>query len=79
MTGGTCATASYPQLQKMVDNTPAGPDDRDEWLVEAGLGASRSAAAMTRSAGSTRRPRPRPESRESRPRRNTLEDPRRLR
>ena len=40
MSGGTFATADYPRLQKMVDNTPAGPDDRDEWLVEAGLGAS---------------------------------------
>ena len=40
MSGGTFATADYPRLQEMVDNAPAGRDDRDDWVVEAGLGTS---------------------------------------
>ena len=40
MTGGTFATADYPRLQEMVGNALAGCDDRDDGVVEAGLGAS---------------------------------------
>ena len=38
MSRGTLATADYPPLQEMVDNTPAGCDDRDDWVVEGRTG-----------------------------------------
>ena len=34
MTGGTFATADYPRLQQMVNNAPAGSNDREDWVVE---------------------------------------------
>ena len=39
MSGGTYAPADFPRLQEMVDNAPAGRDDRDDRVVEAGPGA----------------------------------------
>lgn len=43
MSGRTFAPADDPRLQEMVDNAPAGRDDRDDWFVEAGLDASAAA------------------------------------
>ncbi|MCY4506823.1 MAG: hypothetical protein OXG35_07655 [Acidobacteria bacterium] len=40
MTGGTFETADYPRLQEIVDDAPAGRDERDDRIVEAELGAS---------------------------------------